>query len=302
MTTSDSGLGTARWRGQPHRVEVWYATFTDADGTGYWLHYETVAPSKGDAYAHGWAAVFPADSPPTIERFGPETAPRVSPVDDDRLAGTAGAIHWDLSFADASAPLWTFPRFAWEREVLPAAQIVPWPRARIRGTFGVGATVRDVDAIGAVARIYGHGNAQRWCWLHADLGEGAVVELVAATPRRRGLNLLPMVALLQLRVPGAADWPRNSLLAAPMLHARHRADGFVVGGVVGRRRVGIHVTWPADRAVSLEYTDPDGATATCTNSERASVNLAVQKWQGRWTVERSWHVVGTAHAEIGRRP
>ena len=71
-----AALGLPRWRGQRHRLEVWYATFTDAaTGDGYWLHHEVVAPTDPDArpYAHGWLSVFPADgaAEPTTTRFGP---------------------------------------------------------------------------------------------------------------------------------------------------------------------------------------------------------------------------------------
>src|SRR5579875_2520 len=62
-----------RWRGEAGRLEVWYATLSDpVTGSGLWAHYETVAPTTGAAYAHGWASWFPADGPPRTERFGPE--------------------------------------------------------------------------------------------------------------------------------------------------------------------------------------------------------------------------------------
>ena len=67
-------LGRARWGGERHRLEVWYATFTDAaSGDGYWLHHEVVAPVDADArpYAHGWLSVFPTDGAPNTHRFGP---------------------------------------------------------------------------------------------------------------------------------------------------------------------------------------------------------------------------------------
>ncbi|HVV37899.1 MAG TPA: hypothetical protein VHC63_14920 [Acidimicrobiales bacterium] len=300
--TDPAALARPRWRGQPHRLEVWYATFTDADETGYWIHYETVAPTTGDPYTHGWAAVFPVEGAPRVERFGPDRPTDAADVARGILRGRAGAVEWDVSFDDTSSPLWTFPRRVWERELLPAAQIVPWPRATFRGTVSVDGTAKPISARGAVARIYGHGNAHRWCWLHADLGDGAVVELVAATAHRRGLQQLPMVTMLQLRVPGAGDWPRLSLAAAPLLRAHHHEDGFVVGGVVGRRRVGINVHWPHDQSVTLQYVDPNGDTATCTNSERASAKVVLQKWRGKWQTERSWQVEHSAHAEIGRRP
>ncbi len=306
-----SALGAPRWRGQAGRVEVWYATVSDGDGTGYWIHCETVAPTDGEPYAHGWAAIFPVDAEPIVERFGPEP---MRPPDDaawfstetvtigpGRMCGTAGDVAWDLEFDDAGAPLWTFPRTVWERELLPGAQIVPWPNATVRGSVRSGSSTRAVDGHGAVARIYGHGNAQRWCWLHAALDDGSVLEVVSATPRRPGLRRLPLLAMVQLRRPGAPDWPARPLLAAVALRTRVDASSFRISGVVGRRRLRVDVTLPPDRCVALTYTDPDGASATCTNSERADAVVELARWRRGWSVEGWWAVNGTAHAEIGTR-
>ena len=48
------------------------------------------------------------------------------------------------------------------------------------------------------------------------------------------------------------------------------------------------MTQPADRCVSVDYHDPDGATATCTNSERSDARITIG--------DRSWTLEGTAHA------
>lgn len=311
--TADTELDRPRWRGAPGRLEVWYATFSTADGAGYWIHHETVAPKPGGGgpYGHGWAAVFPPAGPPTVARFGPVP---VAPISDaawfraggvelgpGRMTGTAGALSWDLDFADPGPPLYTFPRGLWRRELLPGAQIVPWPHARLRGTFGVGGRDRTVDASGAVARIYGHGNAERWCWLHADLGDGGVLEVVSAVPRRAGLRHLPPVAMVQLRQPGEPDWPASPLLGAVRFRTRIEQSRFTIDGRVARRRLHVDVELPPGRCVSLGYTDPDGATATCTNSERADAEIVVEHRRRRWVEHGRWTLAGTAHAEIGTR-
>ena len=129
-----------------------------------------------------------------------------------------------------------------------------------------------------------------------------MLELVAATARRPGLRALPPLPLLQLRCEGV-DWPRDSLAAAPLLRAHIGAGGFRIGGVVGTRRLRVAVTMPPDRCVALDYTDPDGATATCTNTERADVTVTTEDLTARgWRTRRSWQLDGTGHAEIGTRP
>src|SRR5207245_1022572 len=132
-------------------------------------------------------------------------------VEEGALRGRTDGMRWDLSFVDQSRPLLTFPAWAWERELLPAAQVVPYPTARVVGTFAAGDEELTVeDGIGNLARIYGHGNAERWGWVHADLGGGDVLEVVAAAPRRRGPLRLPLVPVMQLRLAGR-DWPARQL-------------------------------------------------------------------------------------------
>ena len=311
MTTKPSDLGPPRWRGQPHRLEVWYATFTDPRTTdGYWLHHEVVAPDEGAPYAHGWCAVFPFDGPPRGERFGPAPpdpggdawfSAAGAHVDGAVLRGAAGNLTWDLAYADTSAPLYTFPSWSWEKEVLPASQIVPFPTARFTGTVSIaGRTVGLDDAVGALARIYGHGIAERWAWLHADLGGGDVLEVVAGAPRKRGPVAIPPVPLVQLRLDGE-DWPDDSVRAAARARAKVALPQWSVKVVSGRRRLLVDVTVPGDASVTLGYTDPDGATATCTNSERADAEIVLQRWDDGWHDDRKWSLRGTAHAEVGTR-
>ncbi len=306
-------LAAPRWRGQPGRLEVWYATATDeATGTGVWVHHEIVAPDDGaPAYGHGWLAAFPPDAPPVVERFGARPVHPVRPgdawlqVDGTRAAagamtGHAGTASWDWSWANTAPPLLTFPQWAWDAELLPAAQVVPAPRATVTGPVTVGGLRLDLHASGGVAHIYGHGNAERWGWLHADLGDGDLLEIVSAVSRRRWLSSLPPLAFVQLRVAGR-DWPRDPLLAGAMFRTRLGLPQWTVTGVVGDRRLHVRVTQPPQRCVAVDYTDPDGATAVCTNTERADVEVVLQRWRRRWRVEREWTLTGTAHAEVGLR-
>jgi hypothetical protein len=297
-------LGPPRWRGQRHRLEVWYATFTDAaTGDGYWLHHEVVAPTDPAArpYAHGWLSVFPADGAPTTERFGPAPPGDTGWFDAGDVLVDAGVLrssHWDLTFSDETQPLYTFPRTAWERELLPAAQIVPFPCARFRGQV-CGRTI--IDGRGGLARIYGHGNAERWAWLHADLGGGDVLEIVAAAPRRRGPLALRPLPVVRMRV-GGEDWPSQPLLPAVIGRARVDLPRWTASVRTRRRRLSASVVVPPERSVALTYVDPDGATATCTNSERASAEVTLEAYDGGWRTERHWTLDGTAHAEVGTRP
>ncbi|WP_338674853.1 hypothetical protein V1460_19060 [Streptomyces sp. SCSIO 30461] len=318
-TDSSDPLMAPRWRGEPGRTEVWYTTLTDpATGSGVWLHHELVAPTDGsEPYAHGWAAVFPENEPVRHARFGPVkwvgnesgfAADGIS-AEPGRLTGAAGALSWELTEQPTDTALFTFPRWSWRRPLLPAAQILPAARATYRGTFAYGNTTLALDsAPGASARIYGRGNARRWAWLHADLGDGDVLEIVTAVSMRPVLRHLPPLVFLRLRKDGRT-WPRRPERSAIGWAGigRFRADiglpTWTVTGRAGPRRIRVEVDQPAERTLALDYTDPDGARAVCRNTERADAHAVLERrrWGGSWRIEAEWTLTGTAHAEVGTR-
>ncbi|HET6966216.1 MAG TPA: hypothetical protein VFH58_15680 [Acidimicrobiales bacterium] len=290
-----------RWRGQPGRLEVWYLTATDpVTGTGLWTHAEMVSPTDSEPYLHGWVAVFPPGGEPIHRRFGPAAAEGAGA--EAALSGAVDGASWDLHLSSREPPLYTFGRRVWERQLLPAAQIVPVPSGRVSGEVTIGSERLRLDgAPGALAHIYGHGNASRWCWLHADLGDGEVLELVSAVARRRGLNRLPPATLVQLR-HGGRDWPATPLIAAAAFRASIGLPEWRVTGRVGGRRLEVTVRQPPERSLRLRYVDPDGARATCTNSETADADIVLYRRSGRtWEIEKQWSLSGTAHAEVGDR-
>ncbi|NUK07443.1 hypothetical protein HRW18_05320 [Streptomyces lunaelactis] len=314
----DTGaLAAPRWNGEPGRTEVWYTTATDpVTGAGLWLHHEVTAPSDGaPAFAHGWVAVFPKDGPVEHARFGPEpwngcqdgfTAKGIT-ARPGHLTGIAGDFGWDVTERAEDTPLFTFPRWAWRRPLLPAAQTLPAARASYDGTVSHGGrTLPLKGAPGASARIYGHGNARRWAWLHADLGGGDVLEIVAAVSTRPVLRGLPPLVFLRLRRNGRT-WPRRAERAAVgwagigRFRAAVGLPTWTVEGRAGLRRIRVEVTQPEARTLTLDYADPDGSPAVCRNSERADAVVRLERWWGRWRPEAEWTLDGTAHAEVGSR-
>ncbi|WP_099184993.1 hypothetical protein [Mycobacterium kansasii] len=295
-----------RWQGKAGRLEVWYATLSDpSTRAGLWVHCETVAPTTGSPYGHGWVTWFPPEGPPRTERFGPTpvqpaagsawfdaAGARVAP---GKLTGRAGSVAWDLAWTDAGAPLWTFPRAAWERELLPGAQVVLAPTADFTGSLSVDSEGTSTHPVtgwrGGVAHIYGHGNAKRWGWIHADLGGGDVVEAVTAVSHKPGLRKLAPLAFVRFRIDGK-DWPASPFPSLRM-HTTLGVAHWQLEGRVSGRKVLIRVDQPPDRCVSLEYTDPDGGRAVCTNTEQADIYVEVD--------DRRWSVLGIGHAEVGLR-
>ncbi|MFD4408294.1 hypothetical protein [Streptomyces sp. NPDC058476] len=306
-----------RWDGAPGRTEVWYTTLTDpTTGTGVWLHHELTAPADGsEPFAHGWVAVFPREGAVRHARFGP--VPWTRPADGfagdkvtatpEQLSGSAGDFHWKLTERPQGPALFTFPRWSWRRPLLPAAQMLPAARAAYDGELSYEEhTLTLRGAIGASARIYGHGNAHRWTWLHAELGGGDVLEIVAAVSTRPGLRRLPPLVFLRLCRDGRI-WPRRAersavgWLGVGRFRAAFGLPGWTVTGRTALRRIRVEVDQPAERTLTLEYRDPDGARAVCRNSESADARVVLERWWGRWRPEASWVLDGTAHAEAGDR-
>ncbi|MDZ7676061.1 MAG: hypothetical protein U5K30_13465 [Acidimicrobiales bacterium] len=306
-----------RWDGTPGRTEIWYASITEPrTGTGIWVHYELVAPeSRGGApYRHGWIAVFESDAEPACERFGPEPVSEadagrtvwfpghVAEIGPDAMSGRAGEIGWEIGWHSTAPPLWTFPKLAWNRELLPGAQCVPVPTGAFSGHVTVGDHHLDLhDAPGNVAHVYGHGSPKEWGWLHADLGDHDVLEVVTAVSMTPGLDRLPPSAFLRLRTDGQ-DWPRRPLPVLRSTSVLGEHD-WSVRGRIGRQRLTIEVSQPPERSVALCYVDPDGETATCTNSAVSDATVTVEERAGgSWHTLHEWRLDGTAHAEFGVRP
>ncbi len=219
-----------------------------------------------------------------------------------RLHGAGSAGRWDLRWSEPSRPLYTLPRWAWRTDRLPAAHVVVAPTAIVSGQVAVGEHVLDfADAPGAVAHIYGDGYPKRWAWLHADLGDGDVLEVLTAVSRHPWIGRLPPLGFVQLRVAGH-DWPRDPLAAAPLFRSQLGLPEWGLQGIVGTHRLTVSVRQPAGSCVVVPYTDPDGGTATCTNTERADAEIRLDRWRGHWREMRRWRVAGRAHAEVGARP
>ena len=129
-----------------------------------------------------------------------------------------------------------------------------------------------------------------------------MLEIVAAVPRRPGLRRLPPRPFVQLRL-GGVDWPRPVLLGALRGSARVELPAWRAATRVGGRRLRVEVVLPPGRCVEVAYRDPDGASATCTNSERADAEIVLERRSSvGWTLERRFVLEGTAHAEVGTRP
>ncbi len=315
-----------RWRRQRGRLEVWYATISDPEtGIGLWIHNELVSPTVADEppYLHGWAVLFRTGTDPILERFGPvpmepESGSSVDEVDvipvtsgmvieSGQLQGKLERLSWDLTLreGDSAKTLFTFPSWAWSKELLPGAQVVPVASTAVGGTIHLDGNSLKLSemARGNIAHIYSHSNSKKWGWLHAELGGGDVLEIVAATPTRPGLSSLPPFTLVQLRL-GGVDWPSDPMAAALIFRTSLELPTWSVRGTLGRWRIRAEITIPSKESIAVPYKDPDGSSATCTNCELSDANILLERRISLfgWETYHQWTLQGTAHAEIGTRP
>ncbi len=298
-----------RWKGQRGRLEVRYLTATDVDGTGWWWHAERMVPidPAADIQEHGWLARYPAvhiGGQPELVRF----AATAADLDQETgiLAGQSDGWSWELTIEDAAldatrSPMFTFPRWLWDRELLPGAQVVDRPRLGVQGavTSPDGITC-DVHAAGARAHIYSHGSAPLWSWLHAELDPECLLEVVSASPHLPGPIHVPPRTFAVLRMAGR-DFPRNTLGGAMMSRATLALPQWYCSVAVGDGlRIEIEVHQPFERSLQLAYPNPDGAGRWCTNSCTADCLVQLHRRRaGRWHVERTWELDGIAHSEVG---
>ena len=315
-----------RWRRQRGRLEVWYATISDPEtGIGLWIHNELVSPTVAGElpYLHGWAALFRKGMDPILERFGPvlmESGSAASADEVDAIPVTSGMVieagqlqgkleqlSWDLALHEGNSAktLFTFPSWAWSKELLPGAQVVPVASTAVSGTIHLDGNPLKLSEVarGNIAHIYSHSNSKRWGWLHAELGGGDVLEVVAATPTRPGLSSLPPFTLVQLRL-GGVDWPNDPMAAALMFRTSLKLPTWSIRGTLGRWRMRAEITIPDKESIAVPYKDPDGSSATCTNCELSDASILLERRTSLfgWETYHQWMLQGTAHAEIGTRP
>ncbi|WP_436497266.1 hypothetical protein [Actinokineospora sp. HUAS TT18] len=223
-------------------------------------------------------------------------------LESETLVGAAAGYEWVLRRTCHAAPLFTFPKVAWERDLLPAAQIVPAPTATFDGFIDhPSGRLTLTDAPGATARIYGHGHARQWAWLHADLGNGDVLEIVSAVSTKPALRRLRPLTFLQLRRSGDT-WPtpRQALVAPFALRATIGYPRWWVTGTVGDRRISVQVSQSPNETLDIRYTGPDGRNFLCRNSERATATIVTERRAaGSWVREHEWRLEKTAHSEVG---
>lgn len=322
-----SELLSVRSNGVDPRLEVWYLTASDsANNSGLWIHYELVTKEDQEIYLDGWLAYFQPNKEPLLFRSGripvdiitnqgkkviakgEDNAKLIKTkelsFDGSTFEGHLDGVDFEISIDGVIDPIYTFAKWSWEKETLPASQIVPIPKAKIKGEIHLHnqeANEITFSGVGGLARIFGHGSAKKWAWLHAHLDDDTVLEAVVAQPKTPALSLIRPLAFIQLK-RNEDVWPKDPITASMFFKAKLNRHFWTVKGRIGRRRLIFEVSIPEDNCVKVGYVDPDGSTATCVNSEVSSVMAILQRRFRRWETQKVWHLQNIAHAEYGDRP
>lgn len=317
-----TGLNALRWDGRPGHYEVHYLTTTDpASGVGLWIRQTMLAPLRGEATCSTWfMATFPG-APAVARKETLPIAEMAADTEPFRLRtgastltdqGMRGAVHdasWDLTWRPGrghrhvSRPL--------ERSgVAKTVLVLP------HGDLAVSGTVRLPDgrelvldgAHGGQAHLWGSKHSARWTWAHCgDFTDaegvpqpGTFLDGVSVYVPRLGRELGPSTPVVGW-FEGEA-FAATSPLAVLRSPSRFDLTSWAFRATAGKRRLEAEVVAPRTSLVGVTYTDPDGESAYCYNSEVASMRVSVLERAGRrWAVRRRLVSDGRAHFEYGQR-
>jgi hypothetical protein len=303
------------------RYEVWYMTWNDAAGRGYWLRYITENPHDGESRAELWFARFdPANADRTfgIHRHFDRATAGSAPFElsiagatlrhdgaRGELAGGGHDIRWDLRWEPAARELRMLPDIMYRRGGIAETTVVtPNPRVLASGTLVIDGERVELDRVAlGQTHLWGKKHAFSWTWgrcAEFDAAPDALLEIIGVRLQRRGLTLPPLV-LVTLDLDGERHrlnqfrhvaWNRGSWRDQRVTFRGRGADVAIEG----------ELTCTADQMVLAPYLDPDGTEVFCSNTEIGDARVEVSRRSGlRWRHDRTLVGEGRAHFELGGR-
>ncbi len=316
-------------RHRPGHYEVWFATFNHRrSGTACWIRYTLEAPSqgKGQPSCHLWFAFFDAAKPErnfAINRRLPASELRVndSPfevrIDDSVLrhdalggvlAGEGHVVRWDLSYQPAHFTHRPLPDGLYSRHLADTLVLSPNLIINLHGEIVVdGQTYAFDGEPGTQAHLWGRKHAHAWAWSHCNTfreDATACLETLSVRVRRAGL-VSPTLTFLSLYL-GSEVYHLRGLPDLLLRHGRWETGLYRFHGVGRRFRLEGELRCRPEDMVRATYSDPDGETCYCHNTEVA--DCAITLWTRRNLAapfRRTTRLVsrGGAHFEYaGRTP
>jgi hypothetical protein len=260
----------------------------------FWIRYTLFAPDHEPSAAIGelWAVAFDGET-------GRHTVAKqefpLADCDFDRdafgvrignnrlgpgsLAGSTGAIAWDLEYAGNEPPVLLLPPKLYSGGFPKAKSLVPLPLARYRGSYTVAGERIDVEGwTGSQNHNWGSQHTHRYAFGQVagfDDAPDTFLEVATVQARVAGPILTPDLTTLVLRHDGtehALVSPRRAWRATA------RYGYFHWDFATGDDRVRISGRISAERAafVGLSYYNPPGGRKQCLNTKIGAAELTVR--------------------------
>lgn len=298
-------------------MEVWYATITHRRlRSGLWLRYTISSPRDGEPSCALWASYFdPAGTRSFAARndFSIDLLGHVPGRDDGALVRIGDA--W-LSETHLEGRVESEGRsLAWSLDLEPADRchqhLPPLLRGRAARRFSTlcspnlsvpfsGTVHLDGEAIpyegepGGQTHRWGRRHSHSWAWAHCsvwDDGSDAVFEAVAA----KAAPWLPALSFPYLRFGG-----EELRFSAFRARGSYELPTWTFTATSPRWRIAGAARLAPERSVQVRYSDPDGGTRHCVNSEIADLSIEVhERHDAGWSHAATLASSGGAHFELG---
>lgn len=309
-------------------MEVWYATLNHREsGSGIWLRYTLTSPARGEGepFCELWGCVFGAGGVPSftgknrfpIDRLGAPNGRddgalvRIGDawLSENHLEGEVTrdgrALAWSLDFEPADRCFQHIParlRKRAERRVSTVCS--PNLSVPFTGAVKLDGELLELDAdVGCQSHRWGAAHSQSWAWAHCSTFEEPGDSVFEGVTARASLGPIPVptTTFLYLRYDGT-DIDLTNLKWALRAKSTYEMPTWAFTAHDDRWRIAGAARVTPQRAVQLEYEDPDGSKRYCANSEIADLAVELYEKNGSaWTRAGGLTAIRTAHVEFGRR-
>lgn len=260
----------------------------------FWIRYTIFAPAGDPAGAVGelWAVAFDgetgdhraakvqvpiADCAFARDRFAARVGS--ASLEPGRLAGSAGELSWNLTYAGDERPALLLPPKLYGGSFPKAKSLVTLPLARYSGDYSVAGRAIEVDGwIGSQNHNWGSQHTDRYAFGQVAGFDGepdTFLEVATVRARVAGPVMTPWLTTLVLRHRGVA----HSLVdVRRALRARGKYRYFDWEFASGDDAVEISGRISAGRQafVGLRYANPPGGAKTCLNTKIGSAEVTIR--------------------------
>ena len=259
----------------------------------FWLRYTIFAPAGDPAAAIGelWAVLFNGEtgehavaksempiSDCTFARDAFDVRIGTSTLDSANLAGSAGDISWDLTYAGDEPPLLLLPAKLYNGALPKAKSLVPLPQARFDGTITAAGESLVVDGwVGSQNHNWGSQHTDRYAFGQVagfDDRPDAYLEVATVKARLAGPIFTPWLTTAVLRLDGV-EHSLVSIRDALKAKARYRYFDWTFETGNSYVEISGHISARANDFVGLRYGNPPGGIKHCLNTKIARAELTV---------------------------